>query len=427
MKKIIFAAVLISLFYPARSQKIITLWQCYDSAAVTTPLSGERDLYSQLSSLKDRNLSTAWLPELNLNGSYSYQSDVVDMSDILSSLPIPPGTLPSIPHDQYRAYVDVSQVIWDGGVTRSARNVEQVVRDLNMQQNEADIYRLREQVSNYFFSSLLASAQIEVTGLLLSDLDARINETRSGVSNGVISPVTLDVLRAEKIKTEQALCELRRRHEAFLKVLEQITGMADLKDAVLALPEITITGDEKIANPEIRLFDVRRRQLEVSDDLLRNQRMPKAFAFAQAGYGNPPGNNFLSENADFYYSFGAGIKWNIFDWDRNRNDRKSLALQRQLIDIRQNATEESLQRLLAVRMAEIISLREAAMSDEELIRIRRKITEAAASQLENGTITASQYLTELNSEKQAILNAAIRKIGISRAEAEYLNITGNNK
>ncbi len=80
--------------------------------------------------------------------------------------------------------------------------------------------------------------------------------------------------------------------------------------------------------------------------------------------------------------------------------------------------------MLTLKMAEIESLREAAGRDEELIGIRSRIAAAAASQLKNGTITASQYMTELNNEKQAVIAAAARRISIARAETEYLYITG---
>jgi outer membrane protein TolC len=352
MKRIILAAVLLSVLTTAGSQKIVTLWQCYDSSAVATPLSGEKDLYSQVFMLRDQNLTSSWLPELNLNGSFTYQSDIVNLSDMLGSLPIPAGSLPTIPHEQYRATVDINQVIWDGGVTHSARAVEQIINELNMKQNEANIYRMREQVNNYYFSLLLTASQSEVTRLLISDIDARIKEAASAVENGVITSVTLDVLKAEKIKAAQMLTELTRQHEALAEALEHVTGMTGLKDAELLLPDPAITGDEPIDNPDMRLFDVRSRQLDVSKSLLRSQRMPKAFGFAQGGYGNPPGNNFLSETADFYYSFGAGIRWNIFDWNKSSNNRKSLTLQQQLIDIERNAAEESLQRMLTLKMAE---------------------------------------------------------------------------
>ncbi|MBE0677994.1 MAG: TolC family protein [Bacteroidales bacterium] len=427
MKRIITAAMLFSVMTASWSQQTVTLWQCYDSAAIANPLSGERELYRQMTILRDQNLASARMPSLDLGGTLAWQSDVVDMSELLSSIPVPPGSLPSIPHEQYRATLDVSQVIWDGGVTRSARAVEQVVSELNMQQNEADIYRLREQVNNYFFPLLLARSQLEVTGLLVAELDARISEASSGVENGVVPPVTLDVLRAEKIRAEQVVSELNRRCEALVSALGQITGIEGLEDAELLLPEPVINGDEAIDNPELRLFDVRQRQLEMSKGLLKSQRMPKAFGFAQAGYGSPPGNNFLSENPDFYYSLGAGIKWNIFDWNKTSNERKSLALQQQLLGIKKSAAKESLQRMLTVRLSEIKALREAADRDDELIELRRKISGVAASQLNNGTITASQYLAELNSEKQAVIAAEARRISIARAEVDYIYITGHNK
>ena len=411
----------------AMAQKSVTLWQCYDSAEVATPLSGEKELYRRMTALRDQNLAAAWLPSLDLNGIFTYQSDVVDMSDLLSSLPIAPGSLPSVPHEQYRATVDLSQVIWDGGVTRNAREIEKVVTELNLQQSEADIYRLREQVNNYYFPLLLVRKQIEVTNILISDLDARLKEATSGLANGIVSSMTVDVLKAEKIKAEQGLSDLYRRRDAFAKALEQITGITGLGNAELLLPETTITGDETIDNPDLRLFGTRSRQLELSKNLLKSQRMPKAFGFAQAGYGNPPGNNFLSDNPDLFFSFGAGFKWNIYDWNKNSSERKSLAIQQDLLALKKQAMEENLERLLTMKMAEIMAFRDASERDDELIMIRKRIAATAASQLENGIITASQYLTELNNEKQAILNATMRKISLARAGIDYAYITGQNK
>ncbi len=409
------------------AQERVTLWQCYDSAAVATPLSGEKELIRRMTALRDQNLTANWLPSLDLNGIFTYQSDVVDMSDLLSSMPIPPGSLSSVPHEQYRATVDLSQVIWDGGVSRNAREIEKVVTELNLQQNEADIYRLREQVNNYYFPLLLVRKQIEVTNILISDLDARLKEASSGLENGIVSSMTVDVLKAEKIKAEQGLSDLYRCRDAFAKALEQITGITALGDAELLLPETVITGDETIDNPDLRLFGTRSRQLELSKNLLKSQRMPKAFGFAQAGYGNPPGNNFLSDNPDLFFSLGAGFKWNIYDWNKNSNERKSLTIQQDLLTLKKQAMEENLERLLTLKMAEIMALRDASGRDEELIMIRKRIAAKAASQLENGIITASQYLTELNNEKQAIVNAAMRRISLARAGVDYSYITGQNK
>ena len=425
MKKIFCAAFLLVSLSAADGQRIVTLQQCYDSAAAATPLAREAAIFSEISSLRDRNLAAAYLPVIDLNGSFVYNSDIPDLSGMFGALPVPPGSLPAIPHEQYRATLDLTQTVWDGGVTRSARAVEQVVRELNLQQNEADIYRLHEQINNYFFSSMLLALQTDVTEIMISELDARIQEAESGVKNGAVPAVTLDILFAEKVKALQSLTEMRYRRDALLSALGMITGLGDLRCAELMLPDQTTLPDGIVNNPDLHLFDLRSKQLEMSKELLKSQRMPKAFGFAQLGYGNPPGTNFFSETADAYYSVGAGLKWNIWDWRKNSNERQSLTLQQQLTDIRKSAAEESLERLLALKRAEIASLREAAESDEILISARKRIAVVSASQLENGTVTATQYITDLNSEKQAVINAGLRRINIARAEAEYINITGS--
>ena len=94
MNKLIVAAMLLILSHAALSQKTVTLWQCYDSAAVATPLSGEGALYSEISSLRDKNLSSAWLPSLDINGSFVYNSDILDIAQIYGQLPIPPEVIP---------------------------------------------------------------------------------------------------------------------------------------------------------------------------------------------------------------------------------------------------------------------------------------------------------------------------------------------
>ncbi len=58
--------------------------------------------------------------------------------------------------------------------------------------------------------------------------------------------------------------------------------------------------------------------------------MPKAFGFARVGYGNPPGNNFFRDEFASYYILGAGIKWNIVDWNKAKNEKQVMCLQQNL-------------------------------------------------------------------------------------------------
>ena len=63
----------------------------------------------------------------------------------------------------------------------------------------------------------------------------------------------------------------------------------------------------------------------------------------------------------------------------------------------------------------------------DLIRsyqLRKRITASAESQYKNGTITATELLNEMNSERQALINYEIHKINLAMAQIEYLNISG---
>jgi len=80
--------------------------------------------------------------------------------------------------------------------------------------------------------------------------------------------------------------------------------------------------------------------------------------------------------------------------------------------------------LLEAKNSEIESLKALIDRDSELITLRKKITASAESQYQNGSITATEYLNELNTERQAVINYEIHKINLSMARIEYLNICG---
>jgi outer membrane protein TolC len=172
------------------------------------------------------------------------------------------------------------------------------------------------------------------------------------------------------------------------------------------------------------LFDLRKKQLDAAMGLLQSKRLPKAFGFATLGYGNPPGSNFFKDEFAPYYIIGAGIKWNLFDWNKTRDEKQSMALHHTLLDSRKEDFTGQLNRLLEGKGAEIASLESLIATDNQLIELRRRITLVAESQLSSGIITASEYLNELNAERQALISNELHKINLAMAKVEYLNICG---
>lgn len=428
MKKRVLILVIIIMPFACgiKAQKVLTLKECYDLAMASTPIANEREAYSQISEVRDKNLSKSWLPTLDAGGSFLYNSSVIDMSDILGSLPIPgiAGAIKPLPHEQYKITVDINQIIYDGGAIKGARALEKADLNINEKQTETDLYKLRGQINGYYFNLLLIDRQKELLQSYHELITKRIASMRSALASGVVLKSDIDVLASEKIKLEQQISEIEIRKASLLKILSNLTGteIEESTEFVLPSPGEELSGE--LLRPELQIFDLRKKQLDAGLQVIQSKRKPKAAGFATLGYGNPPGSNFFRDEFAPYYILGANIKWNIFDWNKVKNEKQVISLQKNIIDSRKSELTDNLKRLLDAKSAEISSLKSLLESDGELIGLRKRITSVAESQYENGTINATDYINEMTAERAALINYEIHKINLAMAKIEYLNIRG---
>lgn len=409
------------------AQKVLTLKECYEKAAAVSAIAAEKDSYSAIWQLRDKNLSKGWMPTMDASGSFLYNSEVIDMGSTLGSIPIPgiADAIKPLPHEQYKLTVDINQVIYDGGAIKGARALEKADLQINEKQTETDLYKLRSQINTYYFNLLLLDRQKELLKNYLELINKRISSIQSAVDNGIILKTDIDVMTTEKIKLEQQMKENGIRKASLLKILSDLTGVEIDPSSELQMPAIPAELSRELSRPELEVFDLRKEQLAASLKVINSKRMPKAFGFATLGYGNPPGNNFFRDEFAPYYIVGAGVKWNIFDWNKSKNEKQITGLQTELIDNRKTDLTDNLNRLLEAKNAEIESLNSLISTDTELIALRKRITATAESQYENGTITATELLNEINSDKQVLINYEIHKINLAMAQVEYVNISGN--
>jgi outer membrane protein TolC len=421
------AIILILLFSDSLySQKILTLKECYERAMITNAIAGEKKTYSEISALKISNLSKGWLPTLDANGSIIYNSSVVDMGSVLGSLPLQgiANAIKPLPHEQYKITVDINQVIYDGGTIKGTKALEKTDLNINEKQAEADLYKLRGQINSCYFNLLLMSRQKELLINYRELIMKRISSMQSALYNGVIIMSDIDVLTAEKLKLEQQLTENEIKNESFLKILSELTGTNIDNSTELVLPAQKVELSNELSRPELQLFDLRKEQLSAGMKVIESKRMPKAFGFATLGYGNPPGSNFFKDQFAPFYILGAAVKWNIFDWNRIKNEKQLIILQQGIIGNRKKDLADNLNRLLESKNSEIASLKAYTETDLQLIALRKRITASAESQYENGIITATEYLNEMNTERLALINYEIHKISLCMAKIDYLNISG---
>ena len=113
-----------------------------------------------------------------------------------------------------------------------------------------------------------------------------------------------------------------------LKILSDITGTDIDSTTLFILPQVKTELTDELAQTGMQIFDLRKEQLSAGLQMVQSKRMPKAFGFATLGYGNPPGSDFFNDSFDTYYIVGAGIKWNIFDWNKAKNEKHVISFNR---------------------------------------------------------------------------------------------------
>jgi len=122
---------------------------------------------------------------------------------------------------------------------------------------------------------------------------------------------------------------------------------------------------------------------------------------------------------------GLKLNWNIFDWSASKKQRKSLQINKDIIDNQQEIFELNTNIELNQQQSEINKISAFIQSDETIIDLRKKILNSVDSQLKNGVITSSAYITELTNLYEAENNLSTHKIQLLLAKANYKTTKGN--
>jgi outer membrane protein TolC len=295
--------------------------------------------------------------------------------------------------------------------------------ETSIKQTEVSLYQLKEIINSVFFSILLFQEQVKILMLMDEILEERISVAESALENGVMMESDLLSLRAEQLKLKQQITEIEINRESGFSVLGELLEMDLEMDTEFTIPEYNLDPTGQITRPEIGLFESQITQIGFNDQLLKATRRPKIYAFSQVGYGRP-GLNMLSDEFDPYYLVGAKISWNPFDWRQSKRNREVLQLQQSKVSNQMESFRRNVSIELERANSEIMKFKKLMSMDEEIIVMRSNIVSASTSKLENGIIHTADYLSDLNSEKQARIDREIHRMMLLKAQADYHVIKG---
>ncbi|MFO7933049.1 MAG: TolC family protein [Bacteroidales bacterium] len=406
----------ISLF----AQDSITLTDCHRLATENAPRMEDSEVIRTIESLKISKIARNWLPELNVNGKITYQSDVVTVA--LENAPIP-VEFPEVPQDQYALNLDLSQTLYDGGINSRKKNLEKTDADVELQQVKVDLYGIREQVNQLFFTTLVLQENLLNLGISLENLVSRREVLQTSFENGVVQESDLMAVDVEILRLRQAMVEIETNKKSCLETLEVLCGIEFREETILLKPDPDSLEEKEGERPEYHLFELKEASIDAGRELLKRKRIPVLYAFGQTGYGKP-GYNMLNDQWDFYYMVGAGLRWNIWDWNQSGQEAMVMEQQKRLLKNRRAAFDRQIASRSVREKARIAQYRRILELDEQVLELQQEIAERAATKLEFGTVTATDYLIELNREIQARIKLTTDQIRLLQSFVNELTLRG---
>ncbi|MDD2589376.1 MAG: TolC family protein [Fermentimonas sp.] len=378
------------------SAQIITIDEVQEKAEANYPAIARYDIIEKTKEFNIANANKAYLPQGTLSAQGTWQSDVTSID-----LNMPNVEIPTIDQDQYRIVAELNQTIWDGGRISAQKKSTEANAELEKSQLDSEIYTLRERVNNLYFGILLMKEQINQLGILENELQLNHDNVEVYVQNGLANETDLNTVKVEQLKAGQRRINLETNLEAYIQMLSVLTGEELNSDNVFIKPETESSLILPVINrPELKVFEAQENAIESQKSLLNTRMMPTIGAFAQGGYGKP-GLNMFDNEFKPYFSGGVRVSWNFGNLYTLKNDRKKIDLQKSAVNSQRETFLHNLNIVIPQQQIEIEKFKKTMQDDDEIIRLQTQIRQTAEVKVENGTMTVSDLMKEINAEESA--------------------------
>ena len=393
----------------------LSLDSCVAKARANYPTIQQLNLIEKSEELALSNANKNYLPLVSLNAQATHQSDVTRLP-----VSIPNLDVPTVSENQYRVYGELVQPLTDLLVIKHHKELIHTEKEVRTQQVNVAMRNVNLQVTRLYFNILMLNAQLNRVHTVIQDLESGLRLVKAAIEQGVSYPADQYALEAELLSVKQTRSQLQCDQNTAIQLLSQFIGETIDPNVVLPFPAAnSISLDNR--RSELALLDAQREQLLYQSKLVDASTLPKIFLFGQSGYGRPA-LNMLNNEVDFYYIAGIKMNWNISSFYTAANNKEQIAFKGKQLEVERktflfNHQAESTRILSAIDRVDALIL-----DDEQIIALQSQIVEASKSQLENGTITSTEYIHRVNAENRARINLETHKISSLLLQYEYYNL-----
>jgi outer membrane protein TolC len=373
-------------------------------------------LQAQFGAEAVRNAYSSWLPGVKINGNTTYQSEVTAMS-LPENIPI---KMEEGDKDQYKIGMEISQLIFDGGVSGAESQIGRLNSAIESDKIEAEMLRVETQVNELFEAILVNIETQKILQFVENDLGARERNLNEAVKNGLALKSTLLELHADIAAIHQKKTENLARKRSLISKLSLLTCEPMDTSVVLVLdtqPPMS-SGHNYSNRPESRQFN---HQMQLADwrvKQINRASMPKVVAFSNGYYGRP-GYNMMKYDFRNYWMMGVSLSWNISGWYNTTHQKRMIRISKQMAENQMALFTSKMQVQDEQFTIESEKLDVLIAKDTAIVNMRNEVSRSAAVQFENGAITLSDYVQKITAEGQSIGNQRIHEIQRDILSAKY--------
>jgi len=408
----------------AQSTAGLSIDSCYAKARRNYPMVKQFGLIENTKNYSLENVSKGYLPQVNIGGQATYQSDVTQPT-LNTNLP-GGGTAPlfeTISKDQYKIYGEVVQPITDLFTLSNQKDLVEKNAEIEIQKLEVELYKLHERIDQVFFGILLIDQQIAQTELMKKDIQTGIDKTKAAIENGIGLKSNLYLLQAEMLKTDQRTTELTAARKSYADVLALFIAEPVTVSTIVEKPQMP-QFSSTITRPELELYDTQKQVFDIQGNIVNARNLPRFSFFVQSGMGRPA-LNMLSNNFDFFYMGGLRLNWSLSSFYTSRKDKEILGFNKNTMDIQKETFLFNTNLAVKQQFNEVAKIEALMHTDSEIIGLRENIKTTAQSQLSNGVISVNDYVTFVNAEDQARQNLLLHQTQLLMVLYNNKTTTGN--
>lgn len=404
----------------------VSIEQCYELARANYPLLKKYELIDKSEQLNLKMAAHAYIPQISIDGKATYQNEALEFP-----FEIPPviGTIPDFSKDQYQIALEVTQIVWDGGLTASKRKSARAEAQSSREEFEVDMYALRSRINNLFFGILLIQEQMALNDIMVAQLEDNAARVEKCMASGVASSSDRDMIEVEIISANQKKVQMETMLKAYTGMLSLMIGK-NVNAASLVRPvmpgndpyqAITELSLSPVMRPELRLMDARIHEIEVQESMLYTHVMPRIGLFVRGMYGRP-GLNMMSNDFALNAIGGITLSWNFGALYNLRSGKNLLRTNKRQLEVMKETFvfNNNLQSLN--QSAESEKFVRLIEDDDRIIGLRTRIRESVENAMENGARNASDLIQEISREQAARQQKAVHEIELLKSVYELKDL-----